>query len=64
VATGLDWVWLKYMGVTIIGLSVQEFWESSLREINELMKVHIEVNDPNREQKVKTVNTVPFESVF
>ena len=62
----MDWVWLKYMGVTIIGLSVKEFWESSLREVNALMKVHIEVNDPDRviEKKKKEVKLAPFESVF
>jgi hypothetical protein len=66
VAAGLDWVWLKYMGKTILGLSLVEFWDSSLREINSLMEVHIEVNDPKSKEKrkQKEVKLTPFESVF
>ena len=63
----MDWVWLKYMGITIIGLSVKEFWDSSLREINSLMQCHVDINDPKKmkERKQKEqVKLTPFESVF
>ena len=52
------------MGITILGLSVKEFWESSLREVNGMMKCHIEVNDPKAKKKHKEVKLAPFESVF
>jgi hypothetical protein len=54
------------MGKTILGLSLDEFWDSSLRELNALMLVHIEVNDPKarEKRKQKEVKLTPFESVF
>jgi hypothetical protein len=55
------------MGKTILGLSLVEFWDSSLREINSLMEVHIEVNDPKsktKKEKEKRVKLTPFEMVF
>jgi hypothetical protein len=52
------------MGKTILGLSLAEFWDSSLRELNSLMKVHIEVNDPKAKNKKKVQKLAPFESVF
>jgi len=52
------------MGITILGLSKIEFWDSSLREVNGMMECHIEVNDPKRKEKHKEIKLAPFESVF
>ncbi len=49
------------MGITILGFSKEEFWDSSLREINDMMKIHVEVNDPNSKKKQKLA---PIDAVF
>jgi hypothetical protein len=52
------------MGITILGFSKQEFWDSSLREINDMMICHIDVNDPKKQKERKQIKLTPIDAVF
>jgi hypothetical protein len=47
---GWDWEIIKYAGTVILQKSEKDFWNSTPREINALMAVHADVNNPNREK--------------
>lgn len=46
-----DWAYIYYVGRNIIGLSEEEFWDSSIEKINELVEVHGAINDEKLNKK-------------
>lgn len=51
--TGWDWDWMYYMGTTLLGMTEEEFWRSTVRKLFALWDVHVRVNglDPREEKK-------------
>ena len=48
---GWDWRYIKYSGRIVLKMSEEEFWRTTPRELNALVKVHIEVNTPKKKKK-------------
>lgn len=46
-----DWAYIYYVGRNVVGLSEDEFWESSVEKINELCEVHGALNDEDLAEK-------------
>ena len=49
--TDFDWAYIYYVGRNIIVLSEEEFWNSSIEKINELVEVHGAINDEKLNRK-------------
>lgn len=41
--------WLFYLGVTILGMTEDEFWSSTPDKLVRLSKIHNEINNPKKE---------------
>lgn len=50
-STVFDWAYLYYVGRTVLGLEEEEFWNSSVEKLNELVEVHGAVNDKKLAKK-------------
>lgn len=46
-----DWSQIYYIGRKVIGLSEEEFWESTMEKINDLAEVHGAMNDEKLAKK-------------
>lgn len=51
--TSFDWAYIYYIGRKVLELSEDEFWDSSLEKINELVEVHGAMNDKKLQSKRK-----------
>lgn len=49
--TDFDWAYIYYVGRNVVGLSEDEFWDSSIDKINELVEVHGAMNDEKLAKK-------------
>lgn len=52
-ATSFDWAYLYYVGRTILQMDEEEFWNSSVEKINELVEVHGATQDSKLAKKRK-----------
>lgn len=43
--TSFDWAYIYYVGRKVLLLDEDEFWDSSVEKINELVEVHGAMND-------------------
>lgn len=48
-----DWSQLYYIGRTVMGLTEDEFWDSSMEKINDLAEVHASMQDDKLAKKRK-----------
>lgn len=51
--TNFDWAYLYYVGRTILQMDEDEFWNSSIEKINELVEVHGATQDSKLAKKRK-----------
>ena len=49
----LDWSYLYYLARTKLGFTEEEFWESSIEKLNDLIDVHGAANDKKLSDKRK-----------
>ena len=56
--SGWDWAWLLYAWTVILGQTEQSFWTCTLRKLSSLLNVHIKINNPSKEEKVETKDTI------
>lgn len=49
--TNFDWAYIYYVGRNLLGLGEEEFWDSSIEKINELVEVHGSMNDEKLAKK-------------
>lgn len=52
-STNFDWAYIYYVGRNVLGLTEDEFWDSSIEKINELVEVHGSMNDEKLAKKRK-----------
>lgn len=50
--------WLFYLGVTILGMSEDDFWASTPDKLVRLANIHNEVNNPKKESD-NNYNDIP-----
>ncbi|CAD0281705.1 hypothetical protein [Enterococcus phage vB_EfaS_140] len=67
-----DWSQLYYIGRKVIGLTEEEFWDSSMEKINDLAEVHVAMQDEKAAKrrkkklargKAEAVGLVPIDKV-
>ena len=49
----MDWSYLYYLARTKLGFTEEEFWESSIEKLNDLIDVHGAANDKKLSDKRK-----------
>lgn len=52
-STDLDWAYIYYVGRKVLGMTEEEFWDSTMEKINELVDVHGSMNDEKLAKKRK-----------
>jgi hypothetical protein len=53
-----DWAWLFYAWTVILGQSEESFWTCTLRKLTALLNIHINLNNPSKEEKIEVKETI------